>query len=1170
MTTFRHPLAKSYQMPLSFIQGLCPLRCAVQSLFFLIVLSAAGTSFGQTKPQTYAIVVGISEYADQGIESLEFAHRDALEFTKYLRSKAGGQVPESHIKMLLNKKASWSAIYLAMDETLEKCQSGDVVYFYFSGHGDIENNRIYKLGYLICHNTPRNNYVNSALRIEDLNNFANTLSVEKKVKVILITDACHSGKLAGNQSGGSFLVADQLRTVFNQEARLTSCLPEQVSLEDKSWGGGRSVFSYYLLNGLRGLADLNKDQKITLQDLNLYMTNSLSKDPVLRSRKLKQTPVIKGQMKMELTRVDTATLRALQKKLPLEENNPPSGNEPAALGKRNASYLYECLQVLKSNPEDWVANLNPSDSNNTQNVLYSILEAQLALIYSSFIRNLETEKLQQYLRDVTNNPDALQRYGRDLANRFAERGQEIITGYQQGDEAELEKRRYYNSLNNNFSQVVKMLQCGMRLCDPKSPLYRNLQVYSWYFNGIATRLTIYQNENRAPILDSAERMIQQALRLQNNASYLHHELGSIYLQSNRYAEARKSYEKATQITPGWFLPWIGLSQAYLRLRDTASSWKALQTAIEIKPDFTGAYNLMGQHQEFRKNFLLAEQNYVQSTRNNDRHFYPFEKLAFLNLRWMEFETAEMFFKESEKRKAGFNVVDTENDGTTDVLDDIPGYESNPPCTWPDTITAEDVLSQFILGMTAYKTGQHEKAEEHLLRCMQLDPSHPLAAHYLGILYRSTNQYAESAFYLKRAKRVSLSLDYLRVYVDSAKIKLHPASPTCIAEHFLKAYYPQDDDYYHLAYTYRLWNKPKLAIREYEELLKKDVRLFPPYYLIWSCYESLKQYALAEQTLQRFSRNTGSKEAINELSQFYRRMEEREEEPAEWMYKAGLFHYDQYFNDGRSSLSKQRQPMPDSLHVWGNEIASKDTARIMPGTKEIIPIAGAVYYPEFRALHYLRKAARFTLSNKRASDCYTKMAELFESIGYLDSAALYYRKAMESDDENKDVREQLVQVLLQDQLRYDAMLQMDTLNNESGLNTDWRVTYVKYKIKSGQIQEADSLLKEVKFLKQNTTDSILELKILNNYFQANWNAAIPQLLNRLKNDKTNAQLMYALARLYHFANENEKALQWLKNSIESGFSFYYVLNQDPVWNTLKNQQTWIELASKIEKPTISAW
>ena len=127
----------------------------------------------------------------------------------------------------------------AMDDIQEKCEAGDLVYFYFSGHGDIENKRIFKNGYLLSYNTPRFNYINSAVRIEDLNNFANTLSVQKNAKVILITDACHSGRLAGSSLSATALVAEQLKTVMHQEVRLSSCLPEEVSFEDRRWGGGR-------------------------------------------------------------------------------------------------------------------------------------------------------------------------------------------------------------------------------------------------------------------------------------------------------------------------------------------------------------------------------------------------------------------------------------------------------------------------------------------------------------------------------------------------------------------------------------------------------------------------------------------------------------------------------------------------------------------------------------------------------------------------------------------------------------------------------------------------------------------------------------------------------------------------------------------------------------------
>ncbi|HYM92683.1 MAG TPA: caspase family protein, partial [Chitinophagaceae bacterium] len=157
---------------------------------------------------TYAVIVGISKYETTGITQLEYADKDARVFASYLESKAGGSVPADNIRLLLNENATFAAIYDAMNWLMETCQKDDVVYFYFSGHGDMENNTIYKLGFLLSYNTPRTNYINNAVRLEDLNNMANTLSVARKAKVVLITDACHSGNLAGNDFRGNFLVGD--------------------------------------------------------------------------------------------------------------------------------------------------------------------------------------------------------------------------------------------------------------------------------------------------------------------------------------------------------------------------------------------------------------------------------------------------------------------------------------------------------------------------------------------------------------------------------------------------------------------------------------------------------------------------------------------------------------------------------------------------------------------------------------------------------------------------------------------------------------------------------------------------------------------------------------------------------------------------------------------------
>src|SRR5579885_874723 len=130
------------------------------------------------RSNTYAIVVGISRYESTGITQLEYADRDAKVFASYLESDAGGSVPPENIRLLTNEGATFAAVYDAMNWLMETCQKGDMVYFYFSGHGDVENNTIYKLGFLLTYNTPRFNYLNNAVRLEDLNNFANTLSVQ--------------------------------------------------------------------------------------------------------------------------------------------------------------------------------------------------------------------------------------------------------------------------------------------------------------------------------------------------------------------------------------------------------------------------------------------------------------------------------------------------------------------------------------------------------------------------------------------------------------------------------------------------------------------------------------------------------------------------------------------------------------------------------------------------------------------------------------------------------------------------------------------------------------------------------------------------------------------------------------------------------------------------------
>ena len=233
----------------------------MRSFLFALCLIMGFRVLSQTSSpgsqQVYALVIGISKYLQKDIPQLQFADRDAKVFADYLKSKAGGAVPAENIQLLVNEDATTSAVYDAIYWLKNTCKKGDLVYFYFSGHGDLETNTMFNNGYLICYDSPPNNYVKLALGVDYVNEIAHTLSAQTNANVVLITDACHSGKLAGSRFGGTFLVGDQLRAVKNKEIRITACATDQLSNENADWGGGRGVFSYYLTNGLKGLADID-------------------------------------------------------------------------------------------------------------------------------------------------------------------------------------------------------------------------------------------------------------------------------------------------------------------------------------------------------------------------------------------------------------------------------------------------------------------------------------------------------------------------------------------------------------------------------------------------------------------------------------------------------------------------------------------------------------------------------------------------------------------------------------------------------------------------------------------------------------------------------------------------------------------------------------------------
>lgn len=114
---------------------------------------------GEGRGEAYAVVVGISDYQDKDIPDLRFADKDAEAFANYLRSNAGGNLDNDHMKVLINQQATVAQFAIALDWLMEVVKENDQVILYFSGHGDVEKKTLTQPGFLLCWDAPANVYM---------------------------------------------------------------------------------------------------------------------------------------------------------------------------------------------------------------------------------------------------------------------------------------------------------------------------------------------------------------------------------------------------------------------------------------------------------------------------------------------------------------------------------------------------------------------------------------------------------------------------------------------------------------------------------------------------------------------------------------------------------------------------------------------------------------------------------------------------------------------------------------------------------------------------------------------------------------------------------------------------------------------------------------------------
>ncbi|BAY37621.1 GUN4 domain-containing protein [Nostoc sp. NIES-2111] len=230
----------------------------------------------------WAIIVGISKYKHQSL-NLKYADRDAEELANLLQTPSGGGFEADHIVKLINEDATTANITRALRSFLKKPAREDIVLIYFASHGapDIDRPSIV---YLLTHDTDPRDISGTALPMREVD-----LSLKENLlaeRVIIIADTCHSAAIGGgigrrsaeNNSGVVNRYLQEVGTSRGGVALLTSAEANEVSFEDKKWGGGHGVFTHYLLEGMRGAADYKpRNGIVTVGELFEYVRENVQK-----------------------------------------------------------------------------------------------------------------------------------------------------------------------------------------------------------------------------------------------------------------------------------------------------------------------------------------------------------------------------------------------------------------------------------------------------------------------------------------------------------------------------------------------------------------------------------------------------------------------------------------------------------------------------------------------------------------------------------------------------------------------------------------------------------------------------------------------------------------------------------------------------------------------------
>ena len=237
-------------------------------LFAQTTPSSSAPGLGAAEPRRFAILVGIDQYADPGLVSLQKAQNDAEDLGKELSRLGGfravtvmsGDLPYNDVNFPSRNK-----ILERLDALASIVRADDQVLFFFSGHGVNDRSGASIL-------LPIDAQIKDPLGtgIDLQRDVAGRFEVVGVKNILLLVDACQ--KTVAKDKGLTVVGVNEVNA--SKAVVITATGKRMASYEDPK--GGNGLFTRSILAGLDGEADFDHSGTVTVADLERYLPDAVS------------------------------------------------------------------------------------------------------------------------------------------------------------------------------------------------------------------------------------------------------------------------------------------------------------------------------------------------------------------------------------------------------------------------------------------------------------------------------------------------------------------------------------------------------------------------------------------------------------------------------------------------------------------------------------------------------------------------------------------------------------------------------------------------------------------------------------------------------------------------------------------------------------------------------